>query len=130
MPTLEDVLADLLALGATEVWLYGSRANDRARPGSDWELLVHAPLAARQALAEQEPWDGFHILVGDDGETFVSPWNAPNQLDSVTLSFLRWQRLSESTARNEGTYVTTPRLGAMAVRQRMSWEGPSSDHSF
>lgn len=102
------MLADLLALGATEVWLYGSRANDRARPGSDWDLLVHAPLATRRALAEQEPWEGFHILIGDDGETFVSPWNAPNRFDSVTLSSLRWQRLSVSTARYEGSYDTTP----------------------
>jgi uncharacterized protein len=46
--TREDVPSPLLSriierMRPVEVWLFGSRARGRARPGSDWDLLVVLP---------------------------------------------------------------------------------------
>lgn len=44
-PVLDRLVA---ALHAEEVWLFGSRAEGRARPGSDYDLLAVLPDGASQ----------------------------------------------------------------------------------
>lgn len=40
LPVLERLVA---ILDPEEIWLFGSRAESRERPGSDWDLLVVLP---------------------------------------------------------------------------------------
>lgn len=46
-----------------EIWLFGSRAEGRARPGSDWDLLIVLPDSAPESDLELlEPWKIAHGL--------------------------------------------------------------------
>lgn len=108
MMSLDTVIDELRAVGAREVWLYGSRANGRDRPGSDYDLLVHASPSTLDALRQRQPWPDFHVLVGHNRETFTTPWPHEGHNDIVSLSGLRWRCTSPSTAQYEGTYETKP----------------------
>ncbi len=58
------------------VWLFGSRANGRATPKSDTDLLVFASQAFVDAVLNAmpaEPQD-VDVLVVIDGERIVYPW--------------------------------------------------------
>ncbi|MFC2967327.1 nucleotidyltransferase domain-containing protein [Acidimangrovimonas pyrenivorans] len=50
------ILVDLCKseLGASEVWLFGSRARGDARPGSDWDILAVIPDDAPEDIDEPE----------------------------------------------------------------------------
>jgi len=51
--TLRPVLERLIEnLRPEEIWLFGSRAEDRARPESDWDLLVVLPDGIDPALLD------------------------------------------------------------------------------
>lgn len=68
------------------VWLFGSRANGRATPRSDTDLLVFASSAFVESLrrATSQPQD-VDILVMVDSDTIIYPWR------KETASFKSWQ---------------------------------------
>ena len=40
LATLRGLRPELIRQGVGRLWLFGSRAKQNARPGSDWDLLV------------------------------------------------------------------------------------------
>ncbi len=83
-----------------EVWLIGSRANGRARPDSDTDLLIFGPDGFLESvrIGLQEPTD-IDCLVVYDGDNFQDPW----QEKSGSLGELRWNRVDDQAA----TYIGT-----------------------
>ena len=89
-----------MANEGVEVWLMGSRANGRARPDSDTDLLIFGPDGFLQSVRAglNQPAD-IDCLVVYDGDNYQDPW----QDKSGSLSKLQWKRLDERSA----TYVGT-----------------------
>ncbi len=121
MRSLEAVVDDLERLGASEVWLIGSRANGTERQDSDWDLLVIGKANLRKRLSAQEPWTGFDLLVRarwKEGLVFVSPWNSAERRRKVlTAKSLRWKATtSDVIADYEEWKETTP--GFASPRRR------------
>jgi hypothetical protein len=90
----------------TEVWLYGSRADDTAGTDSDWDYLA---FANRKTLSALSLDTGFHLpkidlMVVTDGQHFEKPWADPEGQKSGTLADdlaaggLAWKLLSEKHA--------------------------------
>jgi predicted nucleotidyltransferase len=57
MPRLRDAARRLLALGATEVYVFGSAATGKAGPDSDVDLAVRGIPPARVLDALGAAWD-------------------------------------------------------------------------
>ena len=89
-----------MATEGVEVWLMGSRANGRARPDSDTDLLIFGPDGFLQSVISglNQPAD-IDCLVVYDGDNYQDPW----QDKSGSLRKLQWKRLDERSA----TYVGT-----------------------
>lgn len=87
-----------MANEGVEIWLMGSRANGRARPDSDTDLLIFGPDGFLQSVRSglNQPAD-IDCLVICDGDNYQEPW----QDKSGSLSKLQWNRLDEQSA----TYV-------------------------
>lgn len=87
------------------VWLIGSRAEGKERPGSDWDYLAFADqptfdaLRARKDLAHPV----IDLLVVVDDDRFVQPWSEGGRLKSGSLSGWEWSRTSETSASYRGT---------------------------
>ena len=84
--------------GIREVWLIGSRANNQARPDSDWNLLVFADDDAFQQLGKNIQFRraDVQLLVVCDGEKFQEPWgDNPKQ---GYLSEWEWTKISDREA--------------------------------
>ena len=84
-----------------EIWLIGSRANDRARENSDWDLLVfgcsqYFNELKRLGYPFSVPVD---VLVVVGADKFLSPFGDKRG----SLSKWSWQLLTDSTARYEGS---------------------------
>ena len=95
-----DFIADLASLtsASVEVWLIGSRANDRARPDSDTDLLIFGPVGLIDKVRSrmQQPAETDCLIVFD-GDNYRDPW----QEKSGSLSKLGWEQVDDATA----TYV-------------------------
>lgn len=89
-----------IASEGVEIWVMGSRANGRARPDSDTDLLVFGPdgffESIRARLSQPEDVD---CLVDYDGNNYKDPW----QEKSGSLSRLKWKITDDKAA----TYVGT-----------------------
>jgi len=59
-----------------EVWLYGSRANDRAGPDSDWDYLAFADDDTLSDLSRDTRLhvQGIDLMIVTDGVQFAKPW--------------------------------------------------------
>jgi len=75
---LTAYLDDLVARvpGIREVWLFGSRANGRAREASDWDLLVRGDAHTMSTLQSTDAFrsDLVDIFVTVDDDEFLQPW--------------------------------------------------------
>ena len=92
-----DYIENLLATcpEITEIWLIGSRANDKARAGSDWDLLVFGgprTLAAlRENLSLRRP--DIDLLIVHNGDDFAAPWESESgKVKSGSLTTWKWER--------------------------------------
>jgi hypothetical protein len=94
-----DTVASL-APETVEVWLMGSRANGRARPESDTDLLIFGPDGFLQTLRDrlQRP-ENTDCLVIYDGDHYQDPWQEKNG----ALSELGWEKTDDRNARYAGT---------------------------
>ena len=99
-----------------EVWLFGSRANGRARPGSDWDYIVMADddsllnsLCQARSLKET----GVDLFVKAWGSHAMAPWCEPGEQQKL-LNFdnvpgnLDWRPVSESEAEYSATKECDP----------------------
>ena len=124
MRTLDSAVQELARLGATEVWLIGSRANGTARDDSDWDLLVVGKTKLRRRLAAYDPWTGFDVLVRarwKNGVVFVSPWkNEGRKRKAITAKSLRWRATSESSAEYWEMKASRHRLDIAIAHQRVA----------
>lgn len=69
------------------IWLMGSRANGRATPASDTDLLVFGSMALLHVLASMPPPAGIDCLVVFDGDHYQDPW----QEKKGSLARLEWR---------------------------------------
>ncbi len=86
----------------TEVWLIGSRANDKARAVSDWDLLVFG--SPRTLATLQENLSLRHpdidLLIVYNGNDFEAPWKAESgKGKSGSLTEWQWERDKGSLTR-------------------------------
>ena len=89
--------------GITEVWLIGSRANDRARPDSDWDYLTFTDdgnLLYSLHLDRQFNEPGIDLLLVVEYSA-LKPWGeADGHNKKLRLNEdLEWKRISSTEAR-------------------------------
>src|ERR1700731_1724285 len=102
MDFVRKLVAKYPAIG--EVWLYGSRANEAARPDSDWDYLAFADEDTLADLSRDTDLDRSNIdlMVVTDGVHFAKPWvDASGQKtgtleDDLSAGGLAWLQLSPS----------------------------------
>jgi uncharacterized protein len=101
---LRPVLERLVArLGPEEIWLFGSRAENRARPNSDYDLLAVLPDGTPEA--ELDPVRAWSIVRGLGVPVDVVPCTRSefeeekHEIDTLArAAFLRGVRLYERAA--------------------------------
>ena len=102
LPHVTALLQQLIALspGPISVWLIGSRANGRAKPDSDTDLLVFgSPAFLAAARAHLSRSVNVDVLVVTDGDKFEDVW----ETKSGSLSSWHWKQKSAETATYNGT---------------------------
>ncbi len=83
----KEVLNKIVQLGSllsegTEIFLFGSRANGKAKPDSDWDLLILLSDKEVNLQKEKNVMDSFYELELQTGEVFSpiiyskSHWNS------------------------------------------------------
>jgi hypothetical protein len=84
-----------------EVWLIGSRANDSARPDSDWDYIAFADTDTLAAVRADTHLSrpNIDLLVVHDGDNFVSPWSRKRG----SLSGWEWEPATPDLAHYRGT---------------------------
>ena len=101
-PPARKVLQLLFGLKPSpqSVWLFGSRANGRATPMSDTDLLVFANSAFVESLraSTSQPQD-VDVLVAIDSDTIIYPWRQ----ETGSLKSWQWHRLGDNAASYLGT---------------------------
>ncbi len=86
----------------TEVWLIGSRANEKAREDSDWDLIVFGndrtlSSLQRNLLLRRPDIDLLVVYKGDD---FRAPWETESgKGKSGSLTGWKWERDKNSHVR-------------------------------
>ena len=91
----------------TEVWLIGSRANDRARADSDWDLLAFGSddtlaILRNNRLLQRPDID---LLIVHNGNDFQAPWETePGKVKSGSLTEWEWER-------DKGSHVRAHYMG-------------------
>ena len=86
----------------TEVWLIGSRANDKAREDSDWDFLVfgndHTLSTLQENLSLSRP--DIDLLVVYNGNDFREPWETESgKAKSGSLTGWEWGLDKDSLVR-------------------------------
>ena len=79
----------------TEVWLIGSRANDKAREDSDWDLLVFGSPRTLEALQDNLSFrrPDIDLLVVYNGDDFQAPWETESGKGKTgSLVGWKWER--------------------------------------
>jgi|SRR5579863_2976177 len=110
-----------------EVWLFGSRANDTARPDSDWDLLVWSNedhLLNKLCRNKQSRRAGIDLFVVVD-QLAVQPWPAddgqPKQLWlDGRPGGLNWQHVTSFEARYTETKDLKPGGFQTVSRERIA----------
>ena len=94
---VRTVVKELVTTASTQsIWLVGSRANDDAQEGSDWDLLVFSNNEPHQTVRARSP-EVDVIHVGPSGV-----WNLEGE--SGVLDFADWQWRQESAT--AATYIS------------------------
>ncbi len=101
---LPEYIENLLAAcpEITEVWLIGSRANDKARVDSDWDLLVFGSDRTLAALQKNRSLrcPEIDLLVVYNGNDFQAPWKTESgKSKSGSLTEWEWEREKDSHVR-------------------------------
>lgn len=94
---VRTVVNELVATASTQsIWLVGSRANDDAHEGSDWDLLVFSNNEPQQTARKRSP--GVDVInVGPSGA-----WNLEGESDVLDFADWRWRQESATAA----TYIS------------------------
>lgn len=94
------------APGISEVWLYGSRADGRFRPDSDWDFFAKGPrglaVLLQRTLSQLARPDVDLFVWEVDAATAINPWNPTKKF---TLN-AAWHQLAEDYAEYDGTKAT------------------------
>ncbi len=93
---LSEYIENLLAAcpEITEVWLIGSRANDKARVDSDWDLLVFGSTRTLATLRKNQPLrrPDIDLLIVYNGNDFRAPWKTESgKVHSGNLTGWEWE---------------------------------------
>ncbi len=100
-----EYVAELVAAhpGIREVWLFGSRANGRAGPKSDWDYLVFGEhsLLNTLHLATQFDRPGIDLLFEGAPGIAAQPW--PRDFQKILClghepGGLRWRKIADTLA--------------------------------
>ena len=100
----------------SEIWLFGSRANDTAEPQSDWDYLVYADDASvLNALCQDKAYHdaGIDLFIVVDDDHALKPWTDPDGT-SKKLALgsdpggLAWKALSDTEAQYRATRKRNP----------------------
>ena len=97
-----ELIAQLVALqpAPESIWPIGSRANGRATPESDTDLIVIGSDGLLEAARSQlQKPQGVDCLIVFDGDDYQDPW----QEKSGSLSKLKWEQIDANSA----TYIGT-----------------------
>jgi len=103
--SVRTVVEQLVATESTQsIWLVGSRANDDANEGSDWDLLMFSKNEPQETARKRSP--GVDVIhVGPSGACLLE-----GQTRSSLRDFRNWQWREESTC--AATYVSNDFLDA------------------
>jgi hypothetical protein len=106
LPYLENLAKQ--CPGLLEVWLFGSRANETAHNGSDWDLMIYGrpgifdSLSAKRTL-ECENVDLFVVQGSGGCQALCSkPSPARKHPKKLSLSEMEWRRSSSTSAHYVG----------------------------
>jgi predicted nucleotidyltransferase len=86
------------------IWLMGSRANNSAKPNSDWDILVFGNETIFNKLKlENRPNSKIDLLIVYDGNRFEGPWlrESDKARKRGNLRDWKWKLLSDSEAQYE-----------------------------
>ena len=94
---LSEYIENLLAAcpEITEVWLIGSRANDKARLDSDWDLLVFGSNRTLSTLRKSQTLrhPDIDLLIVYNGNDFRAPWDTESgKVKTGSLTEWEWER--------------------------------------
>ena len=83
--------------GIKIIWLFGSRANNRNKPLSDWDLLVFADIKTYEDIKidEYHHRGAVDLLIVIDGNQFIKPWGEEKK---GSINSWHWEVVSESEA--------------------------------
>ena len=106
----------------TEVWLIGSRANDKAREDSDWDFFVfgndHTLSTLQENLSLRHP--DIDLLVVYNGNDFREPWETESgKAKSGSLTGWEWELDKDSLVRAHynGTKWKDGEFGVTVTRE-------------
>lgn len=95
---MENYIAHLCAAvpQIQEVWLFGSRANGRWLPNSDWDLLAVGGPLLREELANHIEFQvpNVDLFIQDETGEIRAPWPGSTK----TLSEAKWEKRSATRA--------------------------------
>ncbi len=103
-PVLDQLIQRIVGeLAPEEIWLFGSRAEGRARPDSDYDLLAVLPDHASEALLN--PLNTWKLVVGLGVAADIIPCTRSDfeeekhELDTLArAAYLRGSRIYERAA--------------------------------
>ena len=108
-----------------EIWLFGSRANNREKEDSDWDLFVFADpqvLAALKARMDLKSKD-IDLMIVYDGNNFEQPWTSLSKdgLERVKNGQLMgplwaFRKINDETAEYWGSIVDEEPVGDQTVK--------------
>lgn len=86
------------------IWLFGSRANNRAKEDSDWDLFVFANQEILDKLKKNKQFNNnmIDLFVIYNGKDFQLPWpnlERRNKYKSGNLNKWGWEQITNSKAR-------------------------------
>ena len=106
----------------TEVWLIGSRANNKAQEDSDWDLFVfgndHTLSTLQENLSLRHP--EIDLLIVYNGDDFREPWETEiSKAKSGSLTGWEWELDKDSLVRAHynGTKWKDDEFGVTVTRE-------------
>src|SRR5687768_2948898 len=84
----------------TSIWLFGSRANNRAHEQSDWDLITFGPRELAETLTQDLAMnqEGIDLMVVDEASwEFCKPWSSDSE-KWESFQGWHWKELSGQDA--------------------------------
>lgn len=110
-----------------KVWLFGSRANERCKPNSDWDIMVFADSKVLSELKDnsQIKHPNIDLFICYNGDSCESPWPDGSKVRKLSLKEgLKWSECGnvatyKGTKETEGgSWEVFPQLNACKIWEK------------